>query len=88
MTVIQEWTMEFAKKILVLTSWPNKISQQEITLVAMFKGVIIISGKKICRVYQYRNSQYRNDENVAVLTHLVMVLTYTVKKVQFWMQRY
>ena len=49
----------------------------------MFWGVIIILGKKICRVYQYRNSQYRNDENVAVLTHLVMVLTYTVKKVQF-----
>ena len=49
----------------------------------MFKIVIIILGKKIRRVYQYRNSQYRNDENVAVLTHLVMVLTYTVKKVQF-----
>ena len=49
----------------------------------MFWGVIIILGKKICRIYQYRNSQYRNDENVAVLTHLVMVLTYAVKKVQF-----
>ena len=54
----------------------------------MFKGLIIILGKKICRIYQYRNSQYRNDENVAVLTHLVTVLTYAVKKVQFWMQRY
>ena len=38
---------------------------------------------KICRIYQYRNSQYRNNENVAVLTHLVTVLTYAVKKVQF-----
>ena len=46
----------------------------------MFQGVIIFLGKKICRIYQYRNSQYRNDENVAVLTHLVMVLTYAVKK--------
>ena len=54
----------------------------------MLKGVNIILGKKICRVYQYRNSQYRNNENVAVLTHLVSVLTYAVKKVQFWMQRY
>ena len=47
------------------------------------KRVIIILGKKICRIYQYRNSQYRNDENVTVLTHLVTVLTYAVKKVQF-----
>ena len=86
MTVTQKWTMEFDKKI--LTSWPNKISQQKITLVAMFKEVIIILGKKICRIYQYRNSQYRNDENVAVLTHLVTVLTYAVKKVQLWKQRY
>ena len=31
-----KWTMEFDKKFLVLTSWPNKISQQKITLVAMF----------------------------------------------------
>ena len=54
----------------------------------MFYGVIIILGKKICRIYQYSNSQYRNDENVAVFTHLVSVLTYAVKKVQFWMQRY
>ena len=83
MTVTKKWTMEFDKKILVLTSGPNKISQQKITLVVMFKGVIIILGKKICRIYQYRNSQYRNAENVAVLTHLVTVLTYAVKKVQF-----
>ena len=46
----------------------------------IFKGVIISLGKKICRIYQYRNSQYRNNENVAVLTHLVKVLTYAVKK--------
>ena len=31
----------------------------------------------------YRNGQYRYDENVTVLTHLVTVLTYDVKKVQF-----
>ena len=37
----------------------------------------------MCRIYQYRNSQNRNDENVAVLTHLVTVLKYAVKKVQF-----
>ena len=49
----------------------------------MFLGVIIILGNKICRIYQYHNGQYRNDENVAVLTPLVMVLTYAVKKVQF-----
>ena len=35
MTVTQKRTMELDKKILVLTSWPNKISQQKITLVAM-----------------------------------------------------
>ena len=38
---------------------------------------------EVDNLYQYRNSQYRNDENVAVLTHLVTVLTYAVKKVQF-----
>ena len=27
-------------------------------------------GKKICRIYQYRNGQYRNDEILTVLTHL------------------
>ena len=83
MTVTQKCTMEFDKKFLVLTSRPNKISQQKVTLVANFKGVIIILGKKICRICQYRNGQYRNDENVTVLTHLVTVLTYAVKKVQF-----
>ena len=36
MTVTQKWTMEFDKKFLVLTSSPNKISQQKITLAAMF----------------------------------------------------
>ena len=36
MTVTQKWTMEFDKKFLVLTSCLNKISQQKITLVAMF----------------------------------------------------
>ena len=40
-------------------------------------------GKKICRICQYRNGQSRNDENVTVLTQLVTVLTYAVKKVQF-----
>ena len=59
------------------------MSQQKITLVAMFYGVIIILGKKICKICQYCNGQYRNDENVSVLTHLVAVLTYAVKKVQF-----
>ena len=50
----------------------------------MFYGVIIILGKKkICRICQYRNGQYRNDENVMVLTHLVTVLTYSVKKYSF-----
>ena len=29
MTVTQKRTMEFDEKILVLTSWPNKISQQK-----------------------------------------------------------
>ena len=37
----------------------------------------------MCRIYQYRNGQYRNDENVTVLTYLVTVLNYAVKKVQF-----
>ena len=59
------------------------MSQQKITLVAMFKRIIIILGKKICRICQYRNGHYRNDENVMVLTQLVTVLTYAVKKVQF-----
>ena len=36
MSVTQKWTMEFDKIFLVLTSLPNKISQQKITLVAMF----------------------------------------------------
>ena len=36
MTVTQKWTMEFDKKFLVLTSRPNKISQQKFSLVAMF----------------------------------------------------
>ena len=40
-------------------------------------------GKKICRICQNRNGHYRNDENVTVLTQLVTVLTYAVKKVQF-----
>ena len=44
---------------------------------------MIILGKKVCRVCQYRNGQYRNNENVTVLTHLVTVFTYAVKKVQF-----
>ena len=49
----------------------------------MFYEVIIILGKKIRRICQYRNGQYCNDENVTVLTHLFTVLTYAVKKVQF-----
>ena len=40
-------------------------------------------GSKICRICQYHNGQYYNDENVTVLTQLVTVLTYAVKKVQF-----
>ena len=35
-------------------------------------------GKKKSRI-----CQYRNNEKVTVLTHLVTVLTYAVKKVQF-----
>ena len=83
MTVTQKWTMEFDKKISGFNILTNRISQQKITLVAMFYGVIIILGTKICRIYQYRNSQYRIDENVAVLTHLVTVLTFAVKKYSF-----